>query len=261
MTKSLSGRLGAKLCSPHSLQHLLDRAFGLRELLYIAGAQHHIRVGPVLRIEKRIAADRDLGIGFGNLTELHTNVALAHVRAHGFREHATPILSLGATSSSIACMIEGTPAITITLPIQKPGAPVTANNSRACIEISPELSPPNSSRQRRTTVALDNTEIDDPVLVAEPPNPTIFTGEDGNDTATHTAAFTHPFTHDCEPLLLGASRRQQISLDEYHRHAAGGVAAARSLSHAIPRATSKATRWTRPGPRSLPRNLTATCSR
>ena len=37
----------------------------------------------------------------------------------------TPTLSLGATSSSIACMIEGTPAITITLPIQKPGAPDT----------------------------------------------------------------------------------------------------------------------------------------
>src|SRR6266496_3076542 len=38
---------------------------------------------------------------------------------------ALPMLSLGATSSSIACMIEGTPAITITLPIQKPGAPDT----------------------------------------------------------------------------------------------------------------------------------------
>jgi hypothetical protein len=37
----------------------------------------------------------------------------------------TPILSLGATSSNIACMIEGTPAITITLLIQKPGAPDT----------------------------------------------------------------------------------------------------------------------------------------
>ncbi len=33
-----------------------------------------------------------------------------------------PVLSFGATSSSIACMIAGTPAITITLPIQKPGA-------------------------------------------------------------------------------------------------------------------------------------------
>jgi len=78
------------LCSPHSLQHVLDRVFGLRELVCIAGAQHHIRVGPMLRIEKRIAADRDLRIGFGNLTELHINVALAHVCAHGFREHATP---------------------------------------------------------------------------------------------------------------------------------------------------------------------------
>jgi hypothetical protein len=75
----------------------------------------------VLRIEKRIAADRDLGIGFGDLTELYTNVALAHVRAHGFREHANADLEL----SSIACMIEGTPAIAITLPIQKPGAPDT----------------------------------------------------------------------------------------------------------------------------------------
>jgi len=34
------------LCPPHSLQHLLDRTFGMRELLYIAGAQHHIHVGP-----------------------------------------------------------------------------------------------------------------------------------------------------------------------------------------------------------------------
>src|SRR5205807_7954115 len=42
-----------------------------------------------------------------------------------------PILSLGATSSSIACMIEGTPAITITLPIQKPGAPDTLLRMRS----------------------------------------------------------------------------------------------------------------------------------
>ena len=48
----------------------------------------------MLWIEKRIAADRDLRIGFGNLTELHTNVALAHVRAHGFREHANADLEL-----------------------------------------------------------------------------------------------------------------------------------------------------------------------
>jgi len=46
----------ARLCPPHPLQHVLDRAFGKRELLCIAGAQHHIRVGPMLWIEKRIAA-------------------------------------------------------------------------------------------------------------------------------------------------------------------------------------------------------------
>src|SRR5215470_1591020 len=43
----------------------------------------------------------------------------------------TLTLSLGATSSSIACMIEGTPAITITLPIQKPGAPDTLLRMRS----------------------------------------------------------------------------------------------------------------------------------
>src|SRR5262249_27191552 len=43
----------------------------------------------------------------------------------------TPILSLGTTLSSIACMIEGTPAITITLPIQKRGAPETLLRMRS----------------------------------------------------------------------------------------------------------------------------------
>ena len=89
------------MCSPHSLQHLLDLTFGLRELLCIAGAQHHIRVGPVLRIEKQIAADRDLGIGFGDLTELQPSRVSARTVSENMR---TPILSLGATSSSIACM-------------------------------------------------------------------------------------------------------------------------------------------------------------
>ena len=113
------------MCSPHSLQHLLDRTFGLRELLCIAGAQHHIRVGPVLRIEKRIAADRDFGIGFGDSPScipISPSRASARTVSESMR---TPILSLGATSSSIACMIEGTPVITTTLPIQKPGAPDT----------------------------------------------------------------------------------------------------------------------------------------
>jgi hypothetical protein len=40
------------LCSPHWLEHVLDRVLRKRELLWIAGAQYHIRVGPVLRIEE-----------------------------------------------------------------------------------------------------------------------------------------------------------------------------------------------------------------
>jgi len=36
-----------------------------------------------------------------------------------------PVASFGATVSSMACMIVGAPAITITLPIQRPGAPET----------------------------------------------------------------------------------------------------------------------------------------
>src|SRR5262245_47346702 len=67
---------------------------GLRELLCIAGAQHHIRVGPVLRIEERIAPDRDPGIGLGDLAELHPDVALARIRAYRLREHANADLEL-----------------------------------------------------------------------------------------------------------------------------------------------------------------------
>src|SRR6266446_1765040 len=54
--------------------------------------KRHVR--PVLRIEERIAADRDLGIGLGDLAELHADVALARIRAHGFREHANGDLEL-----------------------------------------------------------------------------------------------------------------------------------------------------------------------
>jgi hypothetical protein len=46
---------------------------------------------------------------------LHPDVTLARARAHGFREHANAGLELGGTSSSIACIIEGTPAITMTV--------------------------------------------------------------------------------------------------------------------------------------------------
>ena len=41
------------LCSPCSLQHVLDRAFGKREFLCVTSAQHHIRVGAVPRTEAR----------------------------------------------------------------------------------------------------------------------------------------------------------------------------------------------------------------
>ena len=34
-----------------------------------------------------IAPDRDPRIGFGDLTELHSDVAFARIRAHLFREH------------------------------------------------------------------------------------------------------------------------------------------------------------------------------
>jgi hypothetical protein len=49
----------------------------------------------LLRIEERRVADCDRRIGLGDLTELHTNVTLARIRAHGFREHANADLELG----------------------------------------------------------------------------------------------------------------------------------------------------------------------
>jgi hypothetical protein len=74
---------------------------------------------------ERIAPDLDRRIGRSDLAELHLDVALACTCAHGVREHANADRELRRHLSSIACMIEGTPAITITLPIQKPGAPDT----------------------------------------------------------------------------------------------------------------------------------------
>src|SRR4029453_7705964 len=61
----------------------------------VFGTHNQISVGPVLRIEERIAADRDLGIGLSDLAELHADIALARIRAHGFREHASAVLELG----------------------------------------------------------------------------------------------------------------------------------------------------------------------
>jgi hypothetical protein len=61
------------------LQHVLDRAFGLCELLCIAGASTTF---VLLRIEERRAADCDRRIGLADLAGLHTNVALARIHAH-----------------------------------------------------------------------------------------------------------------------------------------------------------------------------------
>ena len=41
---------------------------------------------------------------------------------HGLDDRRMPVSRVGATWSSMTCMIEGTPAMTITLPIRKPGA-------------------------------------------------------------------------------------------------------------------------------------------
>ena len=68
--------------------------FGLRELLCIADAQHHIRVEPVLWIEEWIAPDRDPWIGLGDLAELHPDVAFARIRAHRFRQDTKTDLEL-----------------------------------------------------------------------------------------------------------------------------------------------------------------------
>src|SRR5262249_12283066 len=75
----------ARLCPPHPLQHVFDRTLGKRELLRVAGAKHNVGIWPALRIEERIAADHDLGVRLGDLTELRADVALARIRAHGFR--------------------------------------------------------------------------------------------------------------------------------------------------------------------------------
>ena len=91
----------------------------MRKLLCIAGAQDEIRIGPVLRIEERIATDRDCRIGLGDPAELHPNVAFARIRADRFREHANADLELRRHLIELARMIGDTPAITIADPETK----------------------------------------------------------------------------------------------------------------------------------------------
>src|SRR5262245_3021708 len=64
----------ARLRASYPLQHVLNRAHGERKLLRVARAQDHVGIGPVLRIEEWIAADRDFGIGLGDIAELGADV-------------------------------------------------------------------------------------------------------------------------------------------------------------------------------------------
>ena len=72
----------------------------------------------------------------------------------------TPVWSLGATSSSITCMIEGTPAITITLPSQKPGAADTLLSTRSApagmrvMRLRASLSSPPVLARRSRRIAI-----------------------------------------------------------------------------------------------------------
>src|SRR6516165_6199814 len=89
-----------------------------------------MRVGPVLRIEKRIAADRDLGIGLCDLAKLHADVPLARISAHHLREHANADLELRRHLIKHRLHDRGH-ARHHTLPIQKPGAPDTLLRMRS----------------------------------------------------------------------------------------------------------------------------------
>ena len=86
-------------------------------------AAHDDLVGEAARREGRIGADRDVGMRLGNLAEPRRIKALRNA-ARGDRLDVmrAPVASVGATLSSMACMIAGTPAMTMTLPMQDPGA-------------------------------------------------------------------------------------------------------------------------------------------
>src|SRR5262249_87156 len=54
----------------------------------LAGAQHHIRVGPVLRIKERIAPDPDPRIALAERAQLTSDLVFTRICAHRPREHA-----------------------------------------------------------------------------------------------------------------------------------------------------------------------------
>jgi hypothetical protein len=61
------------------------------------GLQYHIRVGPVLRIEERIAPDRDRRIGSPSCVPMSSSRASARTVSESMR---MPVSSLGASSGS-----------------------------------------------------------------------------------------------------------------------------------------------------------------
>jgi hypothetical protein len=75
--------------------------------------------------------DRALGIGLGDLTELHADVAFAHIRALGFREHANAAPELRRYLLEHRLHDRGHAPITITFPIQNAGAPDTLLRMRS----------------------------------------------------------------------------------------------------------------------------------
>ena len=92
------------------------------EHVRIPGAQNDL-VDELAVHQSRIGADRHVRQGFRQLAEAFGVGAFRQaVRIQGFRQDFAPVTSFGATSSIIACITEGTPAMTMTLPSQKPGA-------------------------------------------------------------------------------------------------------------------------------------------
>src|SRR6516165_4322521 len=104
----------ASATSPHSLQHVLDRAFGLRELMCIVGAQHHIRVGPVLRWLPASLMNQSYGLlraafdGIFAIGDVRSGSIKRVAAAVG--EGAQVVATLHATLASMESKIPGEPA-------------------------------------------------------------------------------------------------------------------------------------------------------
>ena len=95
-TRRASARHPPPVCAPRTRTSISSTArLATRELVRIARPQHHVGVRAALRIEERIAADRHVRIGLGDLAELAADVALARIGQHGLGQHAHAGLELG----------------------------------------------------------------------------------------------------------------------------------------------------------------------